>query len=221
MLDQIFPATVKSMYVRHDQLSGELYPEEADLIRQAHPKRQREFTAGRLAARQLLSEFDVSAFPLLRDQRRAPVWPAGLCGSISHSHVMCAAAVASRSDHSSIGLDIEQLVPISDGAMARIATAAELASLQSLSPEDQRLHRMLIFSAKECGYKSQYPLTGEWINFHDATVDIDITSNTFTITFVRAIGSAIAQGSRLLGRFAIDSNYVLTGIHLPADFKFQ
>src|SRR5947208_1552294 len=71
------------------------------------PARRREFRAGRLYARQALRGLGIpeTAIPIGPD--RAPIWPKGVVGSISHSRNLCAAVVGLSADYLGIGIDIE------------------------------------------------------------------------------------------------------------------
>ena len=77
-------------------MQGELLPPEAQAIDHAVPKRRREFTAGRTAARRACARLGVwaGALPVAAD--RTPVWPEGVVGSISHSDLSCAVLAGRR-----------------------------------------------------------------------------------------------------------------------------
>ena len=57
----------------------------------AVPQRRREFFAGRLAAHRAMEALGHLPEPVPMGQDRAPVWPQGLVGSISHGAGACAA----------------------------------------------------------------------------------------------------------------------------------
>ena len=57
-------------------------------------KRQREFATGRRLAHGLLTELGVGGGPLLPGRDRAPIWPDGVVGTISHSRAWCVVAAA-------------------------------------------------------------------------------------------------------------------------------
>ena len=59
---------------------------EAASIVDAVPKRRREFATARALAREGLERFfGLHDFNLLNDKDRAPIWPQGIAGSLSHS----------------------------------------------------------------------------------------------------------------------------------------
>lgn len=67
----------------------------------------------------------------------------------------------------------------------------------------------LIFSAKECAYKAQYPVTKKLFGFD--TFAIDLGEGVFRAVWQRDLGPFQA-GQALEGRFAIGSGFILTGI---------
>jgi 4'-phosphopantetheinyl transferase EntD len=72
----------------------------------------------------------------------------------------------------------------------------------------------LIFSAKECTYKCQYPVTHEFVEF--AGVSVRITgASTFEVTFRRSVAE-FTRGYRMTGVYARSDGLVLTAITLPA-----
>ena len=73
---------------------GGLFPEEEALVAGAVTKRREEFAAGRNAARAALAGLGPPPCPLLRAGRRAPAWPQGIVGSITHCSGFCCAVVA-------------------------------------------------------------------------------------------------------------------------------
>ncbi|MFC5697583.1 4'-phosphopantetheinyl transferase [Pseudomonas sp. GCM10022186] len=139
-------------------------------IQRSVAKRQTEFLAGRLCARAaLLALTGRPEVPALGEDR-APVWPSGITGSISHSHGLASALVASSEKWRGLGLDLEE--PLATRRALRLAeeilTPAELQRLADLPPEQQAERITLTFSLKESLFKALYPLVGKRFYFHDA-----------------------------------------------------
>lgn len=116
----------------------------------AVPKRRSEFLAGRLCAALALR---AAGMPIeLERKGRAPVWPAGVAGTISHND-SCAIAVVSRT-HRRLGVDCETIMPPEQATtlQTEILTPAEAA----LRPEHLPFATFLtlVFSAKETLYKA-------------------------------------------------------------------
>ena len=64
-----------------------LHPAEAALVESARPQRRAEFATGRQCARIALREIGVEPpdHPILADPHGAPLWQAGVIGSITHT----------------------------------------------------------------------------------------------------------------------------------------
>ena len=82
-----------------------LMPEEAGHVAHAIHARQTEFAAGRAAARIAMRDVGFAPQAVPAQYNRAPQWPAGLAGSISHTKELCMAVVST--DAKSLGLDVE------------------------------------------------------------------------------------------------------------------
>jgi 4'-phosphopantetheinyl transferase EntD len=87
---------------------------------------------------------------------RAPRWPEGVVGSITHDGGLCLAIVGRSNAWQAIGIDLERDADLPPEITAQIATEAELSALAPL-PRGRAAAR--VFSAKEAAYKAQYPLT--------------------------------------------------------------
>ena len=132
------------------------------------PARQREFAAGRACARRAMRELGAPEGPVLRGVRRAPPFPDGVVGSITHTSGFCAAAVAHSASFAGIGLDAERNEALSERAAARICAPGELAALRALPGRSPEHWAAVVFSAKETLYKAYFPVTGFFIGFRDA-----------------------------------------------------
>lgn len=142
---------------------GPLHPaEEASLSPRAVPKRRLDFALGRTAARQALG-LDVT---IHRDAHRAPIWPEGTRGAITHAAGLAIAAVAPALRTSGLGVDLEDVGRLEDVAIARQVADAE--ERRWIDDDPRRLG--LLFSAKEATYKALYPLRPGWIGFDAVTL---------------------------------------------------
>ncbi|WP_435850125.1 4'-phosphopantetheinyl transferase family protein [Streptomyces uncialis] len=172
MLAGLLPPQVISAEAYTDPPGVFLYPEEEAVITRAVDKRRREFTTGRHCARQALSALGVSPGPLPRGERGAPVWPAGVVGSLTHCDGYRAAAVAHRSEVTSLGVDAEPHARLPDDVLDGVTLPTERVALAGLERRHPRLHwDRLLFSAKESVYKTWFPLTGAWLGFEEAEVE--------------------------------------------------
>ena len=198
-----------------------VHPDEAAQVHGAAHRRRVEFATGRSCARRALARMNIGDFALRNDPAsRAPRWPGGVVGSITHTGGVpggyCGVAVASTRDVLAVGFDAEVGESLSPDIWSRILTSTEAERLLTFPPS--RRHRLarLAFSAKECFYKAQFPLTHRFLEFEDVEVSVDEGSSTFDVrvicepTIDRPFGHC-------RGRYADGPEMVFTGIALPAE----
>lgn len=174
--------------------TGMLWAQESAAMTRATPKRRAEFAAGRDAARAAMAELGIPPVAIAQGADRAPIWPTGLSGSISHCQQWCIASVANHADYATLGIDIEPATPLDIDLVEIICTATEREWLAAQT--DPGLAAKMIFSAKEAVYKAQYPLTGKVIGFDAVT--LEITNGRFITTAApkmpRMHGAVTIQG---------------------------
>lgn len=191
-----------------------LYPREATAIAHATPKRRREFAAGRWCARRALARLGVAPGPLLNGADRAPHWPAGMTGSISHTDAYVVAVAAPRELFRSLGVDAEPSEPLEEELWQTVCTLAERRWLAMQMPAERGRLARLIFCAKECVYKWQYPLTGAFLEFLDMELSIDRQRWRFAATLLREAGVEVPRCTTVRGRFALDAGLIVAGVAL-------
>ncbi|WP_426506257.1 4'-phosphopantetheinyl transferase family protein [Dactylosporangium sp. McL0621] len=177
-MHDLLPDWVAVEVARDADYLADLLPEEAAaLSARAVASRRREFTAGRSCARRALARLDVHGQPLVPSENRAPVWPQGTTGSITHTAGYCAAAVARRSDVRAVGIDAERRTILPANVRASICRPEELAWCARRPDEDwwPAVH----FSAKEVVFKLWSPIVGTWLDFLDARLTIDVETSEF------------------------------------------
>lgn len=178
-----------------------LHPEEQAHIARAVEKRRREFAAGRLLARGLLTEAGAGVDCLLPDGDRVPRWPEGVVGSITHCDRICAAAVAPASATAGVGLDVEPAVALADGLVPMIVRPEEHARLASLPSGLQPLAGILTFSIKEAVYKAIYPRQRVFLDFQQVAIDFE--GEDGFVADVLVDGAAPPGFERVRGRFRL------------------
>jgi 4'-phosphopantetheinyl transferase EntD len=214
-MDRLLPAEVAVAEATRREWDSELLPEEARHVASAVDRRRREFAAGRACARLALGRLGLQAGPLLPGPDRAPVWPEGTVGSITHCTDYCAAAVARRGAVRALGIDAELNAPLPPGVAELVCTEAELA-WTSMGAQRGTNWQVLIFSAKESVYKSWQPLTGEWLGYLDAELSIDPGQGSFEARLLVPAHPALGKRfSGFHGRFAMTPSHVLTAVALP------
>lgn len=190
-------------------------PVEAAGLRRAAPQRRHAFAAGRAAVHQAMRALDIDVRPVLIGADRAPVWPDGLTGSISHSTTACLAAVTHTTTARLLGLDVEEDTPLDANLVPIICTRSERAWLSGLPAPLAGQMAKLIFSAKECAYKCQYGQSRTLFGFDTFEITPDPDTGQFEATFVETV-PGFAAGTRLAGRFAIGDGLIVTAMTLPA-----
>lgn len=122
-----------------------LWPAERAATTRMRAPRRREFAAGRRAARAAMAELGLplAAIPMAAD--RAPLWPEGVIGTISHDDENCLAVIGRRADWAGLGLDLEPALPLPEDLVATICDPGEAADAQAARA---------IFCAKEASYKA-------------------------------------------------------------------
>jgi enterobactin synthetase component D len=190
----------------------------------AVPSRRAEYLAGRWCARSALGRAGLHppAAPAIGPER-APEWPAGYVGAISHSQGEAWAVVAQDTLLRGIGIDLERAL---EATAARElepvlrAPGEELPEVAGNGGEAwsaaQRL--ALLFSAKESLYKCVAPLGGSGLGFADARLlDCDGTAGTLRLELLRSAAPGLPRGLRLPGGFALEQGHVRTWVGWPRD----
>ena len=184
-----------------DLKAGFLFPEEEAMIAGAVEKRRREFLAGRSYARQALSELGCGPVAILSEPSRAPIWPPGFIGSISHSASFCAAIAAHTSDIAAIGLDLESDVPLDVDLVPVVCLEADLDGRLMIERSLGVDLPKLIFVIKEAFYKSYYPMAGSFLDFTDVAVRVDTGSRGFDALLVNAERPSFGGRRQISGKF--------------------
>lgn len=148
---------------------GELHAAERALAQELAPLRRREWVAGRRALRRALVGVVEPAAPLLRDDRGAPVVPAGAVGSVSHKRAL-AVALAAPDAGWTIGVDLEVPGPRRIDISARVLTAAERALLPAADAAARDRAVILAFALKEAIYKAIDPHLRRYVGFQEVAV---------------------------------------------------
>lgn len=146
-----------------------LWPEERGLTTGFAPDRMQSFAAGRYCARNALTLMGHPTVAIPVGDDRAPVWPAGIAGSISHTRGLAGALVCSFDHHPSIGLDIERRTAVDQSLWDMLFDEREQASISAAESPEERA--TLYFSMKEAYYKMQYPLTRRFLDFLEVRIE--------------------------------------------------
>jgi len=186
-----------------------LLPEERPLLAGAVAARRREFVAGRRYARQALAALGLTGVAIPSGPGREPRWPPGVTGSITHCRGYCAAAVGWRRTVGSLGIDLELEESLGPDVERLVCSPAERRHAARLRPSGVAW-TTVVFSAKESLYKAWFPLTGRWLDFHQAEVEIDPGRGAFVVSLTAPARAALGAGGRVHGRFLLEGGYVAT-----------
>jgi len=210
LFQRLLAAHVATAEVDPHSIDGGLLKAEQEAVAGAAKTRVEQYTAGRVCSRIALGRFGVAATtPILRGEDRAPIWPPGFVGSISHTDSWCAAAVARVEDARSIGIDLETATPLKESLWRRVCTPKERDWLHELSAPG--LTGKILFSVKEAVYKCQYPVTQKFLGFH--AVEIELADGSFRAVFQQAAGE-FQPGDVISGRYLVEEGLVAAACEL-------
>lgn len=170
-------------------------------LHHAVPKRRSEFLVGRVCAAMALRQLALPEHVGRKD--RAPHWPAGTTGSITHTDNL-AMAVASQ-DYRAVGIDCENVMDRTraDQINSMIVSDFEVSLRPASMPFN--VFVTLIFSAKEAFYKAVSASVRRILEFNEVTL-LSVTAGTLDLSFA-------GQTYRVL--WQTDDQTCLTLIALP------
>jgi 4'-phosphopantetheinyl transferase EntD len=199
-----------------DDDAGPVNEAEAALVAGCEEKRRREFALARHCARKALAGLGIVDFALLAGPDRAPIWPASVVGSITHTEGgatgYCGVAVAHRRVAAGLGIDAEPRQPLPAELWPRVLDESEYLAV--LDAREPGVFARLVFSAKEAAYKAIYPMRRQFLDFPDIHLEFLPEPGRFVALLV---GPATPAANPLLGRFVIDDDLLVTGVIVPAE----
>ncbi|MGW0705375.1 4'-phosphopantetheinyl transferase family protein [Streptomyces sp. NPDC002643] len=225
MIEELLPESVVAVEAHTDDMTGaegiELFPEEEAVVARAVAKRRREFTVVRACARRAMEKLGVAARPILPGERGAPGWPPGLAGSMTHCEGYAAAALVRAGDLASLGIDAEPHSVLPEGVLETIALPSEEARLRGLTAGHPAVHwDRLLFSAKESVYKAWFPLTGKWLDFAEADIEVSVDPDGRQggLRAELLVPGPVVRGERISvfqGRWIVRGGLVATAVTIP------
>lgn len=188
----------------------DLLPMERLCVSRAVEARVLEFAAGRVCARAAITALGHPVAPIVSGLDRAPIWPSGVVGSITHTGQYCAAVVGSDGQFTAIGVDAERLGAVDLPLWPLTFHPVEITNLRRLDRAASSETATMIFAAKEAFYKCQYGITRSWIGFQD--VIVTITDDNFDLSFADEAKFVQHSPGRWKGRLAVIEGLVIAGI---------
>ncbi len=172
-----------------------------------------EFAAGRACARKALADVGIEAPSLPIGPGRAPAWPEGVRGSITHTRDYRGAVAARTRDlgGAALGIDADSTGRVTTKLWSRLFVDAEidyLGHIEDVADTDRMA--TVMFSAKEAFYKAQYPLTEAWVGFGD--VRITVEPDRLILEPFSDLDALRSLNWPIQARWHCDDSLVLTGL---------
>lgn len=203
---------------RLDQMecsTDDLFDGEIKAVSNAVAKRQHEFIGGRVMARRAMTKLGLAPQAVLAGPDRAPIWPAALVGSITHTGTWCAAVVARADEIRSVGIDVAEARSVGPNLWPILCTTVEFEWLSMLPEEDRELGATALFSAKESVFKAQYPLTRRMLDHQAVEVRLNGDWSHWEGELL-GLGDDLAHEPAIVaGRLLIDSGMLATSAIIP------
>lgn len=186
-------------------------------IQRSVAKRQTEYLAGRLCAREAMRRLDGRVQVPLIGEDRAPIWPEDVCGSITHSTGWAAAIVANKQHWRGLGMDMENLLAHDRAArLAREIMLPDELERMAAGPEHRIAQRVtLTFSLKESLFKALYPLVLKRFYFHDAELLEWSDDGSARMRLKIDLSAEWHDGKELDAQFSVQHGQILSLVSIP------
>ena len=154
-------------------------------------KRRDEFSSGRHCVRLAAAGLELTAAQqagindIAIGASREPQWPEGVTGSITHDDAQAIVVLSKQATCMGIGIDLQPLADTTtmSDLHGYIATESELdaaaaqlrrdtAFTDVVQSEGLDTASAVLFSIKEAVFKCFFPISGMWIDFLDATIEL-------------------------------------------------
>lgn len=179
---------------------------EASGVERAVPSRRDEFARGRGCARRVLAALGHADTPVPVGPDRAPVWPEGVVGSITHTDGFVAAAGADARAVAALGVDVEHIRPLEADVTALVLTP------EDAKRRDRPEWDVLAFSAKESVHKSVHPATGVWLDFLDVSI-VPVDEDGFRVEAETDLARSVGMLDDLHGVYRVVPPFAMTLVY--------
>jgi enterobactin synthetase component D len=182
-------------------------------------KRQAEFLAGRICAHAIFHFHGRSGACVGIGTHRAPQWPTGVLGSITHNARFSAAIISMESAVKGVGIDIETVIDpgMAQATAQQIANGRELGHLYASTFPLSTYHRLtLLFSAKESFFKAAFPQVGRFFEF-DAVelIHFDPHNGEMHFRCAQTLSPGLRENSRFVAAYCfVDETTLMTAVVL-------
>lgn len=179
-------------------------------------RRKADFLAGRAMALAAMTCLDLPPQPVGNAANRAPIWPDGVTGSLSHARGRCA-CLLSRNTRLTFGVDTE--------AIAENRTLTAILT-ETLSPAERQTitqgpfpaatNATLAFSAKEALFKALYARVGHHFGFDAAELCAAPSQGGLSLQLTTDLADGLSRGQRFDLHHSLTKTHVLTWLAAPA-----
>jgi 4'-phosphopantetheinyl transferase EntD len=180
-------------------------------VPRARPQRLLEFRAGRAAARRALAQLGAAAVAIPMGADRAPIWPQGFVGSISHCEGLCMALAAAVGHVRGLGLDVEPLRDLPEELWQTVLRPEEITLLRGMEVAMRGRAALSRFAAKEAVYKAQYPISKRLFDFQ--TIGISVENQRFTAEFFEDVPE-FPRGTQISGALVSGGGFLAAWVIL-------
>jgi 4'-phosphopantetheinyl transferase EntD len=179
-------------------------------IARAALRRKADYLAGRAITLAAMTALDVPPAPVATAPSRAPIWPDGLAGSISHARGRCACLLSQDTNHS-YGIDTEAIAQGKSltAILSETLTASERVTITQ-GPLSPATNATLAFSAKEALFKALYPQVGRHFGFDTAELTAPPTQDQVTLRLMTDLTPGLTKGQSWTLHTHQSGSHVLT-----------
>ncbi|MCG7562694.1 4'-phosphopantetheinyl transferase superfamily protein [Pseudoalteromonas sp. McH1-42] len=187
-----------------------------DKLSRAVAKRKAEYLAGRHCASQALKALGRPHTIVASADSRAPIWPEGIQGTITHTQELAMAMVSDDPLVLGLGIDLERKMSDKQEQelQKQILAKEEQTAFEQLS-QVQASPLTLIFSAKESIFKALYPVVQRFFGFEAACLN-DFSHNQLHLTLTETLHETLPQGTQISVYYQLNDELVLTECCLRA-----
>jgi len=205
-LAALFPDFIAWHWSRDAGEAGPLTGTELAQAREMSEKRLDMFRLGRHCARKALEASGHPSAELPIGPGRAPLWPPGYVGSITHTSEHALAAVAPLTEISGLGIDVEARGELEPAVRRLICREDELPALGRLGEPD--IADPLLFSAKESVFKCIWPTVRRYVDFRELALIFEPGTHAFRIATADRLPDSLCDSLR--GSYRVSDAHIAT-----------
>lgn len=183
-------------------------------LNHAVKKRRAEYLASRVCIRHALSLWGIEGFILHNDADRAPIWPAGMVGALSHTDGFISLLTGYSSSGKWPGIDCEKVIEEANAtSLQAIIINADEKEVMRLSGLSDGVALTVAFSLKESLYKALFPHLRQFMDFEAAEiVDCNVSASNILLRLTRHLSPEFPTGRLFTGHAQVTDDRVLSWI---------